>query len=135
MYQIKNIETAEMQDCPVRPEWVQGIWECGSFRITDTTGTAYEVVEPAAVPPKVSPVEYKLLFTSAERIAIAAAKNGNGTNPPDPVLQDLYAILDDPRLTVVDLGLQSTQDALSYLETQGLIAAGRKAEILAGQIR
>lgn len=82
-----------------------------------------------AVPPKVSPIQYKLLFTSAERIAISTAK------ATDPVLQDLYGILDDPRLTEVDLALQSTQDALDYLTAKGLIAAGRKAEILLGVIK
>ena len=83
--------------------------------------------EPVAVvPPKVSPIEYKLLFTSAERIAIAQAKI------TDAVLQDLYSILDDPRLTQVDLALKSTQDALDYLVFKTLIAPGRKAEILTG---
>ena len=79
---------------------------------------------PAPVPPKVSPVEFKLLFTSAERVAIKAST--------DPIVQDFFSIVEDPRLTVVDLALQSTQDALAYLEMLELIAAGRKAEILTG---
>jgi hypothetical protein len=100
--------------------------------LVDTSGPepVFTAPAPAApVPPKVSPLEYKLLFTSAERIAIAAAK------ATDPVLQDLYSILDDPRLTFVDLGLQSTSDALDYLTGINLIAAGRKAEILTGVIK
>lgn len=82
---------------------------------------------PAPVPaaaPKVSPVEFKLLFTAPERVAIKAST--------DPIVQDFFSIVEDPRLTVVDLGLQSTQDALSYLEALSLIAEGRKDEILTG---
>lgn len=83
------------------------------------------VEPPAPVPPKVSPIEFKLLFTSLERVAIKAST--------DPIVQDFFSIVEDPRLTHVDLGLQSTQDALAYLETLELIAAGRKAEILTGK--
>lgn len=100
--------------------------------LVDTSGPepVFTAPAPAApVPPKVSPLEYKLLFTPAERVAIAAAK------ATDPVLQDLYSILDDPRLTFVDLGLQSTSDALDYLTGANLIASGRKAEILTGVIK
>lgn len=91
-----------------------------------------EPVEPPApepVYPKVSPVEFKLLFTSAERVAIKTARAA------DPVIEDFYDIVEDPRLTHVDLGLQSTQDALAYLEGLGLIAVGRKAEILSGKVQ
>lgn len=85
------------------------------------------VEPPAPVPPKVSPVEFKLLFTAPERVAIKAST--------DPIVQDFFSIVEDPRLTVVDLALQSTQDALAYLETLELIAAGRKDEILTGVVQ
>lgn len=84
------------------------------------------VTPPAPVPPKVSPVEFKLLFTSAERVAIKAST--------DPVVLDFFSIVEDQRLTHVDLALQSTQDALSYLESKALIAVGRKAAILTGML-
>ena len=77
---------------------------------------------------KVSPVEFKLLFTSAERVAIKAAR------ATDQVIDDFYDIVEDPRLTFVDLGLQSTQDALSYMVAQGLLTAERATEILAGVV-
>ena len=77
---------------------------------------------------KVSPVEFKLLFTSAERVAIKAAR------ATDQVIDDFYDIVEDPRLTFVDLGLQSTQDALSYMVAQGLLTAERRSEILAGVV-
>ena len=92
---------------------------------------APEPVEPPAPKPtypKVSPVEFKLLFTPQERVAIKTARQ------TDPVIDDFYDIVEDPRLTVVDLGLKSTQDALDYMISTGLLAAERKAEILAGQL-
>ena len=76
------------------------------------------------VPPQISPVEFKLLFTVFERVAIKAST--------DPVVQDFFEIVNDPRLTHVDLGLQSTKDALAYLTSKGLIAAERQAAILTG---
>jgi len=33
----------------------------------------------------------------------------------------------------IDLGLQETIDGVNYLESQGLIGAGRAAEILSGE--
>lgn len=80
----------------------------------------------AATRPIVSPIEFKLLFTSAERIAIQTAR------ATDPIIDDFYDILDDPRLTEVNLGLTSTQNGVGYLAMQGLIAPERVAEILAG---
>lgn len=113
LYSVNVPDNAENGD-----GWVEGVLV---KRLTPETA--------AIVPPKVSPIEYKLLFTSAERIAIAQAK------ATDAVLQDLYSILDDPRLTEVDLALQSTQDALDYLVFKALLAPGRKAEILTGIVK
>jgi hypothetical protein len=89
--------------------------------------------EPAEPPPppdiKVSPIEFKLLFTSPERIAIKAARATN------PVVDDFFDIVEDPRLTHVNLSLTSTIMAIGYLEQEGLIAEGRAAEILQGQVQ
>ncbi len=89
------------------------------------------VVVPVVVvvPPKVSPIQFKLLFTSQERVAIKAAR------VTDAILDDFYDIMDDPRLTEVDLNLQSVQDALDYLTALTLIGVGRKAEILLGVVQ
>lgn len=76
---------------------------------------------------KVTPPEFKLLFTAAERVAIKAST--------DPVVQDFFSIIEDPRLTYVDLGLQSTKDALEYLRTKNLITKTRKDDILTGVVR
>lgn len=85
--------------------------------------------EPPAEAMKVSPIEFKLLFTAQERVAIKA------TRSTDPVIDDFFEVVEDPRLTHVNLGLQSTQDALAYLEAKGLITTSRRQEILAGQVQ
>ena len=111
------------------PDDVQAGWarnEAGEWEAPAPTP------EPTPAPtesPKVSPVEFKLLFTPQERVAIRAER-GN-----DPMIDDFFGIIEDPRLTHVDLGLQSTQDALGYLETKGLITDARRVQILAGKIQ
>lgn len=85
-----------------------------------------EPTNAPVLPKAVSPVEFKLLFTAPERIAIKTSV--------DPVIQDFFEIVNDPRLTHVNLSLQSTQDALGYLALQGVIAESRIAEILQGEI-
>lgn len=75
---------------------------------------------------KVSPVQFKLLFTAPERVAIKAST--------DPVVQDFFEIVNDPRLTFVDLGLQSTKDAIGYLQSKGLLTGERAAAILTGTL-
>lgn len=109
--------------------WADGIWECGAFRITDVKGDSHEVIEPTPEAPKVSPVEFKLLFSGVERVAIKEARK------TDPVVDDFFEIVEDPRLTHVNLGLESTQKALAYLESKGHIEAGRIEQILAGQVQ
>ena len=99
---------------------------------TTLTKPVVVIPEPVAaivIPPKVSPVQFKLLFTSPERVAIKAIRT------TDAIVDDFYDIIDDARLTEVDLNLQSVQDALDYLTALGLLAAGRKAEILLGVVQ
>lgn len=72
--------------------------------------------------PMLSPIEFKMLFRSQERIAIKASTNA--------VVQDFFEIINDPRLTYVDRNLQSVKDAVGYLESEALIGMGRAAEIL-----
>jgi hypothetical protein len=83
--------------------------------------------EPTApVAPTVGPIEFKLLFTSGERIAIKTST--------DPIVQDFYEITSDPRLTHVDLGLKSTQDAIAYLVSIGILTQERADAILSGVV-
>lgn len=85
--------------------------------------------EPPGEAPKVSPVEFKLLFTPQERVAIKSARATH------PVIGDFYDIVEDPRLTFVDLGLQSTRDALEYMVVQKLLTDERRTAILYGQVQ
>jgi len=70
----------------------------------------------------VSPIEFKLLFTSAERIAINASV--------DPVVIDFMSIVDDQRTTKINLTIPSTVNALNYLVSLTLLADTRVDEIL-----
>jgi hypothetical protein len=92
--------------------------------------TPIEHVEPVTPEPtvteapKVSPIEFKLLFTTGERIAIKTSTN--------PIVQDFYEITSDPRLTHVDLGLKSTKDAIAYLVSINILTQERADVILTG---
>lgn len=85
-----------------------------------------EVPAPVPTPPIVSVTTFKMLFTSAERIAISSARASN------PVIEDFYSILDDVRTVEVNLSLQSVQDMLGYLVAESLLTEERKAAILTG---
>lgn len=85
------------------------------------------VAAPVVVHPTVGPLTFKLLFTSAERQAISAAK---GT---DPTIADFYSIIDDPRCDEVNLALTSVQDMLQYLVSKDLLGASRIEQILTGK--
>lgn len=113
------------------------------FQVADTVQVGATLVndawvnpDPVVPPPPsvfapdiiVSPVEFKMLFTSQERIAIAAARAS------DPIIDDWYSILDDSRLTEVNLGRNSTQAGVMYLNSLGLITNQRAAEILSGAL-
>ena len=84
--------------------------------------------EPGPTYPKVTPVQFKLLFTSPERVAIKAAR------ATDPVVDDLWELVEDPRMTEVDFGLKSVRDSIEYLATAGLIAPERVGEIIIGTL-
>lgn len=83
---------------------------------------------PAPTPPQVSPVEFKMLFTSAERVAIREARK------TDAVVDDFFDLVEDPRLTYVDLALPSVQGTLHYLAATSLITDARIPEILSGKV-
>lgn len=113
------------------PDDVQDGWTLDDG-VWSAPAVADPVLEPTPTPApeakKVSPVEFKLLFSAPERVAIKAARAS------DPILEDFYEIVEDPRLTHVDLGLASTQAAIGYLQSKGLLTAERAAQVLAGDI-
>ena len=84
--------------------------------------------EPVPTYPKVTPVQFKLLSTSPERVAIKVAR------ATDPVVDDLWELVEDPRMTEVDFGLKSVRDSIEYLATAGLIEPERVGEIIIGTL-
>lgn len=83
---------------------------------------------PAEVPERVtviSPIAFKLRFPAEKRIAIAAARKN------DPVIDDLWSLLDDPRYTAVDLTSETIIGAVQHLQSVDLIAADEATAILA----
>ncbi len=76
----------------------------------------------------VSPVQFKTLFTSAERIAIRALKS------TDPVVYDFFDILDDPRCTKIEMTAPSTREALAYFVSLGVLVDTRVDEILSAKV-
>lgn len=81
--------------------------EALSYTIPSTMPFMDVITEPTYA--QVSPVQLKLLFTSAERLAIKTLKTA------DPVVEDFYEIIEDPRLETVDFTLQSVRDGVAYV--------------------
>lgn len=98
-------------------------WRCGGVLYSDP-----DKIFSLDAGAKLSPVQFKMCFTSQERIAIKALRATN------PILEDAYEILDDPRLTTVDMALASNQQMIDYLVTLGVLTAERAAEIKAGKM-
>ena len=114
---------ADFQPVPdeVRQGWVR----------TDDAWSAPASVpqpEPAAPPIIVTPIQFQMLFTSAERIAIRHAR------ATDEIIDDFCQIVEDPRLAEVNLSLGSVREGIAYLRQVGIITEDREAQILAGQI-
>ena len=90
---------------------------------------------------KLTPPEFKMQFLPQERLAIRAARAyvADANSPANAqllqlkaFLDDFYDIVDDPRLTIVDLNLQQTQQGIAMLAAAGLIDTDRVPIILAG---
>ena len=76
---------------------------------------------------RISPFEFKLLFTPLERLAINEVKS------TDPLISDFFTIIEDPRMSIVDLTLQSTKDIINHLVSVNIITQERSVDILAAK--
>lgn len=121
----KNYSTEVEDTVEDNAELVDGVWVNPVIPEPDPN---YVPPLPEKVYPKVSPVEFKMLFTVQERVAIKGART------TDEILQDGFEILEDTRLTTVDLGLTSVQGLIDYMVTLTLITAKRAEEIKSGKI-
>lgn len=132
-YFLKDIETGKTNPCAAKPEWVNGIWECGDWRMTDPTGTNFEAIEEIP-PPTIGAIAFMRLFTSDERIKARELRTS------DLMVDDFWRQLEDPRTDVVVMALPSIQNDIEYtlnaINSGGLTidVQARKAEILAGQV-
>jgi hypothetical protein len=118
------------------PAEVQRGWQRadnGTWSAPDPVDTA----EPVPQRPQVGPTTFKMLWSSPERLKLKELR------PADPVIDDFFDIIEDPRLEYVDLALQSTQNGIDYC-LQQLVAAGviietdlaaRREEILSGAMK
>ena len=105
-------------DVTLKSDWEQ---------IKNALDTEAEIAEPTvAALPELSPVEFKLLFTPMERIAIKTAR------ATDEILDDFMDIVDDPRLKTVNFNLQSTRDAIDYLVSIEVLTAERAVQVKTG---
>ena len=141
--EVTNIDPSDRFPAHVVWELVPDDVTPNSVRDEDGEWT---IAEPAPQPepavaalesPKPTPVQFKLLWTSAERIGIKKLR------PTDEVLDDFMTIVEDPRLTFVDLGLESNQMAVAYtlgkLAEAGIVkpedVEARQAQILTGELK
>lgn len=112
----------------------------GSVKNGSTWTHPEPVPEPATPEPalrtRLTRPEFKLQFTSAERIAIRQAREYDGDDAAASlraaIIDDFFDIINDPALSYVDLELPATIEGVNYLESEGLIATGRATEILTG---
>lgn len=120
-----NDDTARLIENVTPPaDWVGGKYRLINGQWVDTE----QIKPPVPATTKVSPVEFKMLFSSMERVAIRKAR------ATDPTVDDFFDLVEDPRLTYVDLALPSVQGALRYLAATQLITDARIAEILSGKV-
>ena len=113
--------------------------EVGDDIVSGATWDGSKWVNPPApvpVPPTppvqqyattMTPIEFRLLFVSAERIAIKTAAK------TDPIVEDFWSIVNDPELTQISVKDAQVIEALDYLESIGILTPARKAVILLGK--
>lgn len=98
-------------------------WQAPSGVVSVTPDAPTETGNLTPTPP-----EFLLLLTLQERVAIRAA------GPKDLVIEDVLRMLDDPRVTFIDLTNPSVVEAIHYLTTTEppLLTIERAARVLAG---
>ncbi len=131
MAQIKRLSDGTLIPVASNPIWVNGIWECGDQRFTDPSQTMYAAVVSY---PILSPMQFYLAFTPAERINIKKST--------DPMVMEFWATYELAAQTNhnIDPNLVSVQEGLAWLATPttatpagpGILATARIAQISSG---
>lgn len=91
----------------------------GDFRDLTIDG---DIVTYTPVFEVVTVADFKLALTPTERVAIK--------NSVDPIVQDFYSILEDVRVTHLDLGNSGIQSSLSAITSATIWDSVREKEIL-----
>lgn len=132
MPKIKLIATGEEIPVAANPVYDPNTrhWECGDQRFADWDGDLFEAIPdpPAALKigtRKPTPPQFLTLFTPQERIAARASE--------DAFVQDFMALLNDPRMSEVDLDGPPVIQAVNYLAFAIIIEGDRITPILAGE--
>lgn len=102
MYKLldgNRIVATSTVEIPYDPQ--QKAWKIGDSQYVDINKNFTVAKDPTRV-------EFKLRFTTAERLAIQALKS------TDAVVSDFFSLLDDPGLLDVELSLQATKDGATY---------------------
>lgn len=127
MLKLRNILTGIIIETDKEPTFSNGIWDGGNIRIVDFRKTLYETVNyPAISDLTISPIRFKLLFTTTQRIAVRTSE--------DPIVKDFFNLIEDPRLSEVILPLSSTVNALSYLVGINILTEEEKERILSNTL-
>lgn len=135
---IRDICQGNPQDCYTPEIAAHYTTEVGDDIVNGATWDGSKWVNPPApvpvppVPPVptyriiLTPLEFKMMFTAPERVAIKVAAT------TDPIVEDFQEIANDPRLKEVILTLPANIDAINYLVSKSLLTAERGEEILRG---
>lgn len=75
--------------------------------------------------------QFKLLFSSTERLAIKTIREGS-SGQTKSILDDIFDILDDPATTVIDVQTQYVIDMVYFVRDLGVLTSARADEILQG---
>lgn len=106
-----------------------GRWEADAINVAALPGEYHVGVEPDDEVGNLTPTppEFLLLLTLSERAAIRAA------TATDPVVADLLSMINDSRLTYVDLANVSVQEAVLYMTGKpALLTKDRAERVLSG---
>lgn len=96
-----------------------------------------ETIIPGSRLLQISPVAFLLQFTSQERIAIRVLRtkaniDGDPMQEAAMAVDDWMRIVEDPRLTIIDLTLPATHAGLDFLVQLGILTPERADTIKAG---
>jgi hypothetical protein len=131
-YFLRNTETGEKAPCSVLPTWFSGLWQCGEFAVTDTSGAAYEAVqEPVALPRHITVLAFLDRFTDAEAIKFDLASIGATVQAASMrrFMQKVNAA------HYIDLDREDTRQGVIALEENDMLdALGRAMIILDAEI-